>query len=81
LTKDFNLYVSDTSGDSDSSDDEETQGKSTSRPSLYDKRKQNSAKNWENIRSLLRDVVIESECIPIGQTCRACNAAQQITDV
>lgn len=42
------------------------------------KRKQNSAKNWESIRSSLLNVIIESECIPLGRTCFVCNVAPAI---
>ncbi|XP_028417867.1 uncharacterized protein LOC114542545 [Dendronephthya gigantea] len=64
------LIESDSDSGSDN-DEEETQQKSTS--SSYAKRQESSSLNWLKIRSYLRDAVIESECIPVGQICNNCN--------
>ena len=75
-TRQLRLNSESSENDSHGSEDDETvEAQQNLRSSSYDKRKQNSVKNWENIRPLLRDVVIESECIPIGQTCSFCNTA------
>ena len=54
--------------DSASSVDDENTQKST----VYSKRQQNSAKNWENVRDEILKAAIESESIPVGQMCTNC---------
>jgi hypothetical protein len=78
----FEFYIaefseSDNSSDLESANSEEegTQGRSRKTTNQYNKRKGNSAKNWETIRIMLRDAVIETECIPVGQICHVCNTA------
>ena len=61
--------------ESDTGSDSEEEGTQRKTTNVYNKRKESSAKNWETIRSSLRNVVIETECIPVGQICHVCNAA------
>ena len=59
--------VLDSNSESDDNEAEEVQVKSTT--TNYAKRQENNVKNWESIRLLLRNAVVESECIPVGQVC------------
>ncbi len=54
--------------DSDNSDEDENAKNST----IYSKRQENSARNWESVREDLLKAVIESECIPDDQMCTNC---------
>ncbi len=60
-------------GDSSSDSDEEQESQEQTITN-YARREENSAKNWAEIRSKLRDAVTESECIPAGQPCCKCNS-------
>ena len=64
--------VLDSNSESDDNEAEEVQVKSTT--TNYAKRQENNVKNWESIRLLLRNAVVESECIPVGQVCGTCNS-------
>jgi hypothetical protein len=59
------------SSDNDSGEEQESQQQTITN---YARREENSAKNWAEIRFKLRDAVIESECIPVGQQCSKCNS-------